>query len=302
MVALLKPGARPPRPVASELTVPNDVPNPVLRPVPSPVPKPVPRPVPNPVPSPVPKPVPSPVPKPVPSPVPKPVPRPVPKPLPSVGMLNPKPVFVVLMKLLKPVPKLELNPFGDWPKPMKPLPKPLLKPLKKLLLVNGEPKRFVNGPVGSVKFGSPFAPTGGWRPRKLNSGVERPDRLLVNADCTAVLNRLGVAVVNGRFCRPVNRLLLGRPVTGLIPVPNRPDWSCGNRVDSPLGRAARVLPSWNAVSPSALRACWLKPLMAVGVGVVPLLNSVDWARVGMVFASEPSVLLNWPTSWLPMNW
>ena len=65
------------------------------------------------------------------------------------GTLNPRFVFVVFTKLLKPEPKLEFTPDGAVPNPGKPLPKPELNPPKKLLFVNVGLKTSMNeGRVG----------------------------------------------------------------------------------------------------------------------------------------------------------
>src|SRR5947208_8542954 len=99
---------------------------------------------------------------PVPSPVPVPVPVPVPKPVPvvKVGWVNPNNWFVLVTKLLNPVPKPVLNPVGAVPKPGKPVPvvaKPLLKPLLNVPPVNCEPKTRGNVALGWKK------PFGNWK-------------------------------------------------------------------------------------------------------------------------------------------
>ena len=91
---------------------------------------------------PVPLPV---VPVPAPLPVVTPIVPTTPVPLPVLtvtgGVKKPRAGFVVVTKLLKPVPKLVFIVVGATPNPTDPEPKPLRKPFSKVLLVNAGPKR-----------------------------------------------------------------------------------------------------------------------------------------------------------------
>ena len=88
-----------------------------------------------------------------------------PVPLPELtvtgGVKNPRAGFVVVTKLLKPLPKLVLSVVGATPNPAVPEPKPLRKPFSKVLLMNARPSVPAVVVVGKLKLGDGNVPTKG---------------------------------------------------------------------------------------------------------------------------------------------